>query len=51
MKTKTLNIDKKIQRELAKLSGYYDGRYKTRVITDKKKQLSKEFCRKKNKDI
>lgn len=40
-----LNIDKKIQRSLAIEAGFYDGRYKTKIFVDRKKQTNKYFCR------
>ncbi len=40
-----LNIDKKIQRNLAIQAGFYDGRFKTKVVPDKRKQLSRKICR------
>lgn len=45
MSTKTDKVLKKIHRQLAMQAGYYDGRFKTKVVADKKKKLSKEYCR------
>ena len=43
--SKSHNIDKKIQRQLAIEAGFYDGRFKTKVVEDKKKKASKEACK------
>jgi len=40
-----LVIDRAVRREVAKESGYYDGRNAPRVIPDKKKRDSKRACR------
>lgn len=40
-----MNIDKKINRQDAKAQGFYDGRFRPRVVTDKKKKASKEAAR------
>ena len=40
MKKKT-NILKKLNRESAKKQGFYDGRFSTKIIKDKKKEESK----------
>jgi hypothetical protein len=42
-----VNMDKAIQRELAKAAGFYDGRFRNRVVKDKKKEQSKRACREK----
>jgi len=42
MKNKLKNIEKTAQRKLAIEAGFYDGRYKKRVIPDKKKAESKK---------
>jgi len=47
MKLKRKNIDKTINRKLAVEAGFYDGRFKTRVVPDKRKQESKFLCRSK----
>jgi hypothetical protein len=39
----------KANRESAKQQGYFDGRFRSRVVQDKKKQLSKTAARKKPK--
>ena len=38
--------DLKIQRELSKEQGFYDGRFAPRVIKNKKKEMNKLLCRK-----
>lgn len=35
------------ERESAKSQGFYDGRFKTKVVKDKKKELSLRWARKK----
>ena len=40
-----MNIDKKINRQNAKDQGFYDGRFRRRVVADKKKKASKEAAR------
>ena len=40
-----LVIDRAVRREVAKESGYYDGRNAPRVIPDNKKRDSKRACR------
>jgi hypothetical protein len=34
-------------RKRAKEQGFYDGRYKTKVVTDRKKELKKKLARQK----
>jgi len=36
---------KKKSRELAMKDGYYDGRFRPRVVKDKKKEASRKACR------
>lgn len=43
-----MKTEKAIQRELAKHAGYYDGRFRQRVVVDKKKEQSKYSCRTKH---
>ena len=38
---------KKISRDMALKSGAYDGRFRQRVVADKRKKESKDACRKK----
>lgn len=40
-------ISKSRKRKLQVEQGVYDGRYRQKVVTDKKKKLSKTICRKK----
>jgi hypothetical protein len=49
MKTKIdiSKIEKRSQRKLAKEAGFYDGRFRPRVVKDKKKEASKRACRNK----
>ena len=44
-------IEKKSARKKMKAEGFYDGRYRTRKIKDKKKETNKKLCRKKIKNI
>jgi hypothetical protein len=41
------NIDAKINRQDAKEQGFYDGRFRSKVVPDKKKKDSKTKARKK----
>lgn len=41
-------IEAAVRRELAKEAGYYDGRNAPRVYEDRRKQASKDACRKKD---
>ena len=41
-------IDKKIKRAEQVKSGLYDGRYKERIVPDKKKQQRKKWARRKD---
>ena len=38
---------KKLQRKLALQAGFYDGRFKEKVVKDKKKEYMKRLARKK----
>ena len=38
---------KRLQRKLAMQAGYYDGRFKEKVVKDKKKEQKKKWARKK----
>ena len=42
MKTNLKNIEKDAQRKQAIEQGFYDGRFRNRIIKDKKKQESKK---------
>jgi hypothetical protein len=46
-KASSLQVAKKLQRKLAIQDGYYDGRFKEKVVKDKKKEESKTKARKK----
>lgn len=46
-KASFLNAAKRLQRKLAMQQGYYDGRFKEKVIKDKKKEESRRRARKK----
>jgi hypothetical protein len=41
------NIDAKINRQEAVEQGFYDGRFRSKVVPDKKKKKSKEQAREK----
>ena len=38
---------KRLQRKLAQQAGFYDGRFKEKVVKDKKKEQKKKWARKK----
>ncbi|MCX6290623.1 MAG: hypothetical protein NT126_02535 [Bacteroidetes bacterium] len=40
-------VAKKLQRKLAIQQGFYDGRFKEKVVKDKKKEESRKMARKK----
>ncbi len=42
------NVELKIKRKEMVAAGAYDGRYKQRVVTDKKKQANKTWARQSN---
>ena len=44
-KHNSFNAAKKLQRKLAIAEGFYDGRFKQRVIKDKKKEAKKRWAR------
>lgn len=46
-KQKAIDVAKKLQRKIALQQGYYDGRYKEKIIPDKKKEAKKKWARKK----
>lgn len=46
-KTSSFNAAKTLQRKLALLQGFYDGRFKEKIIKDKKKEANKRLSRKK----
>jgi len=46
-KNSALNVAKRLQRKLAMQQGFYDGRFKEKIIRDKKKEASRRLGRKK----
>jgi len=46
-KKKAIDIAKRLQRKIAIQQGYYDGRYKEKIIPDKKKEAKKKWARRK----
>ena len=38
-------------REKAKEQGFFDGRFRSRIVPDKKKKAAREACRRKNRNI
>lgn len=50
MKTNLKNIEKAAQRKLAIEAGFYDGRFKSKVIPNKKKQEEKRRVKVKDYD-
>ena len=46
-KNSSFNAAKRLQRKLAMLAGFYDGRFKEKVVKDKKKEYSRKLGRKK----
>lgn len=40
-------VARKLQRKLAMQQGFYDGRFKVKVVKDKKKEADKRLARKK----
>ena len=46
-KTSSFNAAKTLQRKLALQQGFYDGRFMTKKVKDKKKEVSKRLARKK----
>jgi hypothetical protein len=46
-KLSSFDVAKNLQRKLALQQGFYDGRFKEKIIKDKKKELKKKFARKK----
>ncbi len=46
-KASSFNAAKTLQRKLALQQGYYDGRFKEKIIMDKKKEASKRLARRK----
>jgi hypothetical protein len=46
-KQSSFETAKKLQRKLAKEQGFYDGRFRSRAVKDKKKEKKKRLARKK----
>ena len=46
-KNSSFNAARRLQRKLAIQAGYYDGRFKEKVVKDKKKEYSRKITRKK----
>ena len=46
-KDSSFNAAKRLQRKLAMQAGYYDGRFKEKVVKDKKKEYKRKLGRKK----
>ncbi|CAN5615487.1 hypothetical protein BH11BAC1_BH11BAC1_21770 [soil metagenome] len=44
-KNSTFNAAKRLQRKLAMKAGFYDGRFKEKVVKDKKKEYSRKLRR------
>lgn len=42
-----MQIAKELQRKLAKQQGFFDGRFKEKIIRNKKKEFNKSLARKK----
>lgn len=47
-KQKAIDVAKKLQRKIALQQGYYDGRFKEKIIPDKKKEAKRKWARKKD---
>ena len=47
-KTRSMLVAQNLQRKLALQEGFYDGRFKEKVVKDKKKEAKKRWARKKN---
>jgi len=46
-KSSSFNAAKRLQRKLSMQAGFYDGRFKEKVVKDKKKEYSRKLARKK----
>ncbi|MCX6275007.1 MAG: hypothetical protein NTV09_07355 [Bacteroidetes bacterium] len=46
-KNSSFNAAKRLQRKLALQAGFYDGRFKEKVVKDKKKEYKRKLGRKK----
>jgi hypothetical protein len=49
-KESSFNAAKRLQRKLAMQAGFYDGRFKEKVVKDKKKEQSRKWARKKTRN-
>jgi len=49
-KDTSFHAAKRLQRKLAMQAGFYDGRYKVKVVKDKKKEQKKKWARWKTKN-
>jgi len=50
-KNSAFQTARRLQRKLALQAGYYDGRFKEKVVKDKKKEQKKKWARKKSRDL
>jgi hypothetical protein len=50
-KDSSFQAAKRLQRKLAMQSGFYDGRFKEKVVKDKKKEKKKQWARKKGRQL
>jgi hypothetical protein len=48
MKNSSFHAAKRLQRKLAMQAGFYDGRFKEKVVKDKKKEQKRNWARKKS---
>ena len=46
-KPSSVNVAQRLQRKLAMQQGFYDGRFKEKMVKDKKKEEGKKLARKK----
>ena len=46
-KESSFNAARRLQRKLAMQAGFYDGRFKEKVVKDKKKEYARKLSRKK----
>jgi hypothetical protein len=44
---RAIDVARNLQRKIAMQQGYYDGRFKEKVVPDKKKEAKKKWARKK----
>jgi len=43
---RSMKLDQKLNRQIAKEQGFYDGRFRNRIVKDKKKEESRKSARK-----